>query len=98
MDIKNFTQMVNLLNVKQIIHAHPSFDRLVSCFMVYNSMCSCGGNTDQDKSNKKSECNRIYRESLGAIDSVKAHLFQGCQDNTINFYIDDIHHVKTMVR
>lgn len=98
MDVRNFTQMVNLLNMKQIIHAHPSFDRLVSCFMVYNSMCACGGNTDRDKSNKKSECNRIYRESLGAIDSVKANLFQSCQDTTISFYIDDVHHVKTIFR
>lgn len=98
MDVRNFTQMVNLLNMKQIIHAHPAFDRLASCFMVYNSMCACGGNTDREKSNKAAECNRIYRESLGSIDSVKAHLFQGCQDNTISFYIDNVHHIKTIGR
>lgn len=96
MDVRNFTQMVSLLSLKQVIHAHPSFDRLMTCFMTYNSMCACGGN--RDKSNKRSECNRIYRESIGAVDSVKAHLFQGCQDSTISFYIDDVNHIKTIFR
>jgi len=98
MDVRNFTQMVNLLNAKQILHTHPSFDRLATCFMVYNSLCACGGNTTRDKLNKHSECNRIYREALGAIDSIKANLFLGCQDTTISFYIDDVHHVKTIFR
>lgn len=90
--------MVNLLSIKQVIHAHPSFDRLATCFSVYNSLCACGGSTNKEKSDKHSECNRIYRECLGAIDSVKAHLFQGCQDNTISFYIDNAHHIKTIGR
>jgi hypothetical protein len=98
MNVKNFTEFVSLLSSKQILHMHPSFDRLAVCFMVYNSMCVCGGNTDRDKSNKQHECNRIYREALGAVDSIKAYLFQGCQDNTISFYIDNIHLVKTIHR
>jgi hypothetical protein len=61
-------------------------------------MCSCGGNSDKQKSDKHSECNRIYREALGAVESIKAHLFQNCKDNTISFYVDDIHHLKTLVR
>lgn len=98
MDIRNFTQFHALLSAKQLLHANPAFDRLGTCVMVYNGMCACGGNTNQEKQNKGLECNRIYRESLGYLDSFKAHLFQGCTNNTISFFIDDIHQVKTIVR
>lgn len=98
MDIKNFTQFVNLLSQKQIIHMNESFDKLATCVMLYNGMCACGGNTDRDKSNKHAECNRIYREALGGTDNIKSYLFNGCQDNTISFYIDEIHHIKTICR
>jgi hypothetical protein len=98
MNIHNFTEMVNLLNAKQLTSSHPAFDKLMNCFMVYNSMCACGGNSDKDKSNKQSECNRIYRECLGSIESFKAHLFQGSNDNTISFFIDNVHHIKTICR
>jgi hypothetical protein len=98
MDIRNFTQFAHLLNSKQATNLHPSFNKLVMCMMLYNSMCACGGNSNADKSNKHSECNRIYRESLGTVNEIKAHLFKGCNDNTISFYIDDNHHVKTLNR
>lgn len=98
MEIKNFTQMAHLLSAKQIVHIHPAFDKLVSCMMVYNGMCSCGGNSDREKSNKGAECNRIYRESLSIVNSVKAHFFLGCSDSTISFYIDNIHLIKTIGR
>ena len=98
MDVKNFTQMAHLLSSKQVIQAHPAFDRLVLCVMLYNGMCQCGGNTDRDKSNKGAECNRIYREAIGAVDSIKAHLFMGCSENTISFYVDNVHLIKTIHR
>jgi hypothetical protein len=98
MNIKNFTQFVNLLSATQTIHCHPSFDKLVTCMNAYSGMCACGGTSDQEKSNKHGECNRIYRESIGAVDSIKAHLFLNSTENTISFYIDDIHHVKTLFR
>lgn len=98
MDIKNFTQFVNLLSSRKVIHLHPAFDRLTTCMMLYNTICACGGNSNQEKSNKHSECNRIYREAIGAINGIKAHLFQGCGDNTISFYVDDIHLIKTIGR
>lgn len=98
MDIKNFTQFVSLLINTQSIHANACFDRLVICKMSYESMCACGGTSNQDKSNKHNECNRIYRESLGFVDVLKARLFQGSSDNVIKFYVDDIHLVKTLVR
>lgn len=98
MDIKNFTQFVNLLVLKHIVHVHPAFDKLATCLMVYNGMCACGGNTNKNKSDKSAECNRIYRESLSVVDSMKSHLFVGCADNTISFYIDNVHHVKTISR
>jgi len=98
MDVRNFTQFATLVSSKQIIHMNVAFDRLVLCMMLYNGMCACGGNTDRDKANKHGECNRIYREALGAVDGVKAYLFQGCQDNTISFYIDEVHHIKTICR
>lgn len=98
MDIRNFTQFVSILATTNTIKNHPSFDRLLMCMMVYNNLCACGGKSNADKANKHSECNRIYRECLGAVDGVKAHLFQTTGDNSINFYIDDVHHVKTMFR
>jgi len=98
MDIKNFTQFCNLLTTKQVVHAHGSFDRLVVCMMTYNGMCACGGQSNQDKSNKHNECNRIYRESIGSVDKIKAHLFNGCPDNTISFWIDDAFLIKTICR
>ena len=98
MDIKNFTQFAHLISAKQIIHLNPAFDKLVMCMMLYNGMCSCGGNSDRDKQNKAGECNRIYRESLATVDRFKAHFFQGCVDQTISFYVDDIHHIKTICR
>lgn len=98
MNIKNFTQFANLLSVKQVIHLHPAFDRLVMCVMTYNSMCACGGNSNKDKANKHTECNRIYREALGCVESVKPYFFNGCTDNTISFYIDESFSIKTIGR
>jgi hypothetical protein len=98
MEIKNFTQFANLLGTKQVVHMNPAFDKLFMCMMSYGSMCSCGGNSNQDKSNKHAECNRIYREALGSIDSIKPYLFNGCQDNTISFYVDDVYLIKTIGR
>lgn len=98
MDIRNFTQFANLLSSKQISGSHPAFNKLIVCMMLYNSICACGGNSNADKTNKHSECNRIYRESLGAIDGIKSHLFNGCNDNTISFYINDTIHLKTLSR
>ncbi len=98
MDVRNFTQFASLLSSTQTIQFNSAFDRLVTCMQVYNSMCQCGGNSNQDKTNKHNECNRIYRESINSTDSIKSHLFQGTTDNTISFYIDDSHHIKTLVR
>lgn len=98
MDIRNFTQFANLLASTQTIHLNGSFDRIFTCMMLYNSFCSCGGNTDRDRASKHSECNRIYREALGSVDGIKAHLFKNSSDNTISFYIDDVHHIKTLCR
>lgn len=98
MDIKNFTQFVNLLSQKMVIHTNPAFDRLATCMMVYNSMCACGGTSNQDKTNKHSECNRIYRESINGVDSIKSHLFSSTSDNHIRFFVDEIHHIKTICR
>lgn len=98
MDVKNFTQFVGLLTSTQTINKHPSFDKLMMCMMLYNSICACGGKSNKDKSNKYSECNRIYREAIGAVGNIKAHLFQQTNDNTISFYVDGIHLIKTLVR
>lgn len=98
MDIKNFTQFADCLIKTQSVHLHSSFNSLVMCMMVYNSLCACGGKSNQDKSNKHSECNRIYRQSLGSVDSIKAYLFQITKDNIIRFYIDDTYLVKTIIR
>ena len=98
MDIRNFTQFANLLTVTQTIHTNPCFGQLVTCMQVYNSMCNCGGNSNQEKSNKQAECNRIYRSALSAIDSIKANLFQKCADNHINFYINDLDLIKSLCR
>lgn len=98
MEIRNFTQFINLLNVTGAINSHPAFLNLSTCLSVYNSMCSCGGDSSVDKTNKHGDCNRIYRESMGAVDSIKANLFQRCNDNTISFYIDDLYHLKTISR
>ncbi len=65
---------------------------------VYSNMCACGGNSNTEKANKQSECNRIYREAIQSVDRIKAQLFQNCSDNTISFYIDDSHHMKTIGR
>jgi len=98
MDIKNFTQFANLLTTKHILNLHPAFNKLITCISVYNSMCSCGGNSNVEKTNKHSECNRIYRESLGTIESYKPHLFNECNDNMILFWIDDTYLIKTLHR
>jgi hypothetical protein len=98
MDVRNFTQFSNLLASTQTIHMHPAFDRLFTCMTAYNGLCACGGSSNQEKSNKHGECNRIYREAIGALDSIKAHLFLNSADNTISFYIDDSHHIRTLFR
>lgn len=98
MDIRNFTQFVAHLVTSQSVHKHPSFDKLMMCMMVYNSICICGGQGNSEKTSKHSECNRIYRECLGSIDGIKAYLFQQTSDNSINFYIDEVHLVKTIFR
>lgn len=98
MDVRNFTQFVNLLAASNTIKANPAFDRLMLCVMAYNSICICGGKGTAEKTSKYSECNRIYREAIGLVGSVKAHLFLQTTDNTISFYIDDIHLIKTLGR
>jgi hypothetical protein len=98
MTIKNFTQFVNLLSANKMIHLHPSFDRLVTCMMVYNGMCSCGGNSNREKVNKHGECNRIYKESVMSSEPFKPYFFQNCTDNSISFYLDEIHLIKTLIR
>jgi hypothetical protein len=98
MDIRNFTQFACLLQATQTVNRHPAFDKLVNCMMVYNSICSCGGQSDKDKSTKSAECNRIYREALGNVDGIKAYFFQNTTDSTITFYVDGIYAVKTICR
>lgn len=88
MTINNFTQFSDLLSRTQLVHQHPAFGRLVVCMMTYNSICNCGGTGTKQKQDKHGECNRIYRECIGLIEQYKAHLFQGCSDNTITFCID----------
>jgi hypothetical protein len=61
-------------------------------------MCACGGQSNQDKNNKAAECNRIYREAIGSVDSIKANLFTQTTDNTITFFVNDAHQVKTICR
>lgn len=98
MDIRNFTQFVNILVSTQTVHMHPAFDKLMVCVMTYNSICVCGGKGAADRNNKAAECNRIYRDAIMASDKIKAHLFQQTTDNTITFYINDAHQIKTLVR
>jgi hypothetical protein len=98
MDIRNFTQFVGLLTSTGTIQSNAAFNKLATCMMVYNSLCACGGDSDQVKKNKHSECNRIYREALGAVDSIRANLFQGSSDNTLSFYMDNAFLIKTIHR
>lgn len=99
MEVKNFTQFVNLLTSTQSVKDHPAFDRLMICMMTYNSLCNnCGSINNQDKTSKYAECNRIYREAIGSVDLVKAKFFQTTNDSTISFYIDDAHLIKTIGR
>jgi len=98
MEIKNFTQFAGILSSNRMIHLHPSFDRLYTCMMLYNSMCNCGGNSNTEKTNKHNECNRIYKEAIGTTDSFKAYFFLNCSENTITFYVDDAHRIKTLCR
>ena len=98
MDIRNFTQFINLLILKNVVNTNPAFIRLATCVNVYNSICECGGNSSKQKSDKACECNRIYRESIGAVDSIKPHLFNGCKDTSISFYMDNKSHLKTISR
>ncbi len=98
MEIRNFTQFVNLLASTNTIKTNPAFDKLMTCVMSYNGICVCGGKGSQEKTNKHSECNRIYREALGYVETIKANLFLQTKDNTISFYIDNSHLIKTIGR
>ncbi len=97
MDIRNFTQFINLLNSKNAVNLHPSFQKLSNCVSNYNSICSCGS-SNKEKQNKYNECNRIYREATIVANSIKPYLFLGCSDNTISFYMDNTYLVRTISR
>lgn len=98
MIIRNLTQFCNFLSSKHLLDKHPLYNRLFECKMSYDHMCVCGGKSNTDKTRKYTECNRIYRESVSAsAEHLKFFLLDGCSDNTISFYIDDIH-LKTITR
>lgn len=96
MEIRNFTQFINLLRTNNIIELHPIFNKLNHCSMIYESSCNCGS-SNKEKLNKLNECNLIYRESVGFLDMFKAHMFMNTSDSSIWFYMNDSH-IKTLSR